>query len=368
MNLADLDLDYESVTIVPLNNSEVLCASMNDEYLSDLRNHFKNFVKNARFMNAMKSGNWDGFIRFLKNDGTLPRGLLNECIQKLEEWDVKYHLDPQLQHKEIDLSNFENIIQEELIKKQQGETGMVPWQHQWECAKALLKVKRGVIKAATSSGKSYVITMLAKYLLHMHYAKKVLLVVPRSDLVIQFQRDAEEYGFDPNDIGIFFGKVKDTSQPWIVATWQSLQNVKERDFFEQFDVLIVDEVHGAGSGSKTSKSKRANSGTIMRQICDDCFNAEWRFGCTGTLPTDPLDLRTVVSGLGPVVHEVTAAELMAKGHVTKLKITIPFLSYDKKVVKEKIAQYLLENDIDENTPKEPSLRNAYEGDTSLTLL
>jgi superfamily II DNA or RNA helicase len=331
MNYADLDLDYESITIVPLDNVNVLMASMNDELLTNLKNHFTNPVKHARFMSSYKSGNWDGKIRFLKNDGILPRGLLPEAIETMDKWGYKYKFQGEYDESSIDISNFRNIVEAELIEKQSEDKKLEPWAHQWTCAEELLKSKRGIVKAATSAGKSYIVTMVAKYLLHNHYIKKMLLVVPRSDLVIQFQRDAMEYGMEEKDIGMFFGKVKDTDQPIIIATWQSLQNVEDREFFEEFDCLFVDEVHGAGSGDKKSKSKRANGGTIMRQICDNCTNASWRFGCTGTLPTDPLEVRTIISGLGPVVHEVKANELMEKGHVTQLKITIPFISYDKKV-------------------------------------
>lgn len=343
MNYADLNLGYDKINIVNIDNNNVLVASLNDEYMQQIRKYFTNTVSHARFTPQYKSGNWDGKIRFIKNDGLMPRGLLHDCVEKLKEWEIKVELDEELQQKEVDISNFDDIVKTELIDKQGGKN-MVPWEHQWDAARALLKNKRGIVKAATSAGKSYIITMVSKYLLYTKLCKKVLLVVPRSDLVIQFQRDAEEYGFDPKDIGMFFGKVKDTEQPWIVATWQSLQNVKERDFFEQFDCLIVDEVHGSGSGDKSSKSKRANGGTKMRQICDHCVNATWRFGCTGTLPTEALDLRTVISGIGPKVYEVTANSLMKKGHVTDLKITVPFINYDKKVVNKYINKYLQEKE------------------------
>jgi superfamily II DNA or RNA helicase len=350
MNYADLDLGYDRITIVPLDNVNVLMASMNDELLSNLKNHFTNAVAHARFTPAYKSGNWDGKIRFLKNDGILPRGLLTEAMEVMDKWGYKYDFHGEYDDSPVDISNFRSVVEHELIAKQ--DPVLTPRDYQWGCAEALLKNRRGIIKAATSSGKSYIIAMMIKFLHYTHRSKKTLLVVPRSDLVIQFQRDAiNDYGFEEKDIGLFFGKIKDVDQPWIIATWQSLQNVEDREFFEQFDTLFVDEVHGAGSGDKKSKAKRSNGGTIMRQICDNCSNAIWRFGCTGTLPTDPLEVRTIISGLGPVVYEVKASDLMEEGHVTKLKITIPFISYDKKVVKEKIDKYLLEMDIDENTPK-----------------
>jgi superfamily II DNA or RNA helicase len=351
MNLSDLDLKYDAVTIVAIDNNNILIATMNEDYMSQIGKYFRNQSKNYRFSPAYKSGNWDGFIRFLKNDGQLPRGLLKECLEKLEEWKIKYELHPSLKERKIDISDFEDVINEQLIDKQKG-TSLIPWEHQWESAKAMVGSRRGIVKAATSSGKSYIVSMAVKYLTHKKYVKKVLLVVPRADLVLQFSKDAEEYGFSPDEIGMYFGRVKDSDKPFLIATWQTLQNIEDRDFFEEIDCLIIDECHMASSGDKSSKSKRANIGTQMRQICDKCINASWRFGCTGTLPNDPLEVRTIISGLGPIVYEVKAMDLMEKGHISKLKIIIPFISYDKSVVKEKINQYLLEEGIDENTSKE----------------
>jgi superfamily II DNA or RNA helicase len=350
IDIESLNLNTECVKIVPLDNNYVFIGSWNEDFLKQIRTSFTNNVKDAKFMPQYKSGQWDGKIRFFKNDGRLPRGLLKECLEILNKYEIKYELDQALEQELIDVDDFETVIQNELISKQSKP--ITPWDHQWAAAKLLVAHKRAVIKAATSAGKSYIMGMAIKYLLNKKMAKKVLLVVPRTDLVIQFQRDAVEYGFDAKDIGMFFGQVKDIDQPVIIGTWQSIQNIEEPDFLNSFDCLIIDEIHLATSGNKSSKSKRENLGTQMRQICDKCENAVWRFGCTGTMPTDALDYRTVVSGLGPLVYEVGAAELMEKGHVSKLKIIIPLLSYDKNVVKEKIKQNLLEQGITDQTKPE----------------
>jgi len=239
MNYADLDLDYDRVNLEYINNNSILVASLNDEYITQLKSYFSNNVKHARFLQSVKSGNWDGKIRFIQGNGLLPRGLLQECMDILDKWEIPYKLSPKLDESVINISNFKKIITKELIEKQK-ET-MEPWEHQWDTAELLLQAKRGITKSATSSGKSYTITMVSQYLLYNHYVEKILLVVPRSDLVVQFQRDLEEYGFDMNRVGLYFGKVKDNDKDLLIATWQSLQNIDERDFFEQFDSLIIDE-------------------------------------------------------------------------------------------------------------------------------
>jgi superfamily II DNA or RNA helicase len=116
--------------------------------------------------------------------------------------------------------------------------------------------------------------------------------------------------------------------------------------------VLVHNCHGATGGDTSSKKKRTGGGTKMRQICDKCVNASWRFGLTGTLPTDPLDVRTIVAGIGPQIDEVTSKELQTKGRISDLKIVVPFISYDKTIVKERIKKYLLDMGVDENTKKE----------------
>lgn len=345
MNIADLNLDYDSVKIFEINNNFVYVGSKNELYITGLRKYFSNKFKAYKWVPSYKSGNWDGNIAFLRNDGTLPRGLLPELLNIMKEREIPYHLPESLINPSLDLSNFETIIKEEMLDKQSKR--MEPWPHQWELAKALINSRRGIIRAATSSGKSYVLAMVMKYLTYQKLVKKVLLVVPRLDLVSQFYNDSIAYGFDEQDLGKFYGGEKNLTSKIRISTWQSLQNVSDEEFFKEFDCLIIDECHLSGNSDKNIAK---NAGTVLRRICDCCVNASWRLGCTGTMPKDALDVRTIIGGIGPVVKEVTAVNLMDKGHITKLKIIAPYISYDKEVVKVKMKGYLAELGIPENTP------------------
>ena len=345
----DLNLSYEKVTIVPVNNTDILVASKDAETMEALRNHFSFKVKGFQFMPAYKSGNWSGHIRIMKTNGVLPKGLLGELEKVLKEWEIEIeYFDKTLNEKQMDISNVRNIIRKELVEK----TGMEPWEHQWEVVEEVLKNKRCIARSATSSGKSYMQAMTIKYLHHCAYVDKTLLIVPKTDLVVQMERDFIEYGIEQDQIGLYFGKVKDTNKPITIGTWQSLQNIDDPEWFEQYDLVIADEVHLAGSGNKSSKKKRESGGTKIKQILDMCINAEWRFGFTGTMPDEKLDYLTIVGALGPVVTEVKASVLMEEGKVAQLKIIVPFIDYQKKIVDAKIKKILLDEGIDENTPKE----------------
>jgi superfamily II DNA or RNA helicase len=345
----DLNLTYDKVTIIPINNTDILIASKDIDTMDGLKKHFSFKVKGFQFMSAYKTGNWDGQIRLMKTNGILPKGLLCEVEKMLKEWEVDIeYFDIDVKPTLMDISNVRNIIKKELIEK----TGMEPWEHQWEVVEEVLKHKRCIARSATSSGKSYMQAMTVKYLHHCAYASKTLLIVPKTDLVVQMERDFIEYGIDQKDIGLYFGKVKDTNRPITIGTWQSLQNIEDPEWFEQYDLVIADEVHLAGSGSKTSKKKRQSGGTKIKQILDMCTNAEWRFGFTGTMPDEKLDCFTIIGAIGPVVTEVKASDLMEEGKVSQLKIIVPFIDYDKGIVKAMTNRLLLEAGIDENTPKD----------------
>jgi superfamily II DNA or RNA helicase len=109
--------------------------------------------------------------------------------------------------------------------------------------------------------------------------------------------------------------------------------------------VLVHNCHKTGSRKVDSKKDRSIvGGSQIKQILDKCTRAVRRIGVTGTLPADDVDLKTVFGCLGPLLIEVTARDLMDKGHITDLQIVTPILGYDMAVcrpmledIKKKIA-------------------------------
>ena len=107
----DLNLSYDKVTVVPVNNSWILVATKDTETMDGLRNHFSFKVKGFQFMNPYKNGSWDGKIRLMKTNGLLPRGLLGEMVTILKSWDVDIdYFDDDLKPQLMDITNIRNII------------------------------------------------------------------------------------------------------------------------------------------------------------------------------------------------------------------------------------------------------------------
>jgi hypothetical protein len=100
-----------------------------------------------------------------------------------------------------------------------------------------------------------------------------------------------------------------------------MQNMPKK-YFEQFDYLIVDEVHGAVEKSQTMK--------VMSTIVANCVNAEYRIGVTGTLPDGPgVDLS--LTGLfGSSYKVISSAELMERKQLAELSIKCLLLKYTEE--------------------------------------
>lgn len=171
-----------------------------------------------------------------------------------------------------------------------------------------------------NSGKSLVMYCLTRFLLALD--KKILLIVPNIGLTEQLFSDYIEYGWKNAEsyVSVLHGKSKkyNKDRPILVSTWQSIYK-KKKDFFKDYDAVIVDEVHGAKAYS-------------LQQILEKCVNADYRVGLTGTLQDQECDRMSIIGHLGPVLFSLTAGELIDKGILSKIKIANLLLQYTPEEV------------------------------------
>jgi superfamily II DNA or RNA helicase len=173
----------------------------------------------------------------------------------------------------------------------------------------------------TASGKSGMIYALIKW--HLNVGRKILLIVPSTMLVEQMYADFEDYSsfnkFSVNDNvqKLYSGFTKEFTKNVLISTWQSLITIKQKSFFEQFDVAIVDECHLAKAASISS-------------VMEKCSNAKYRIGATGTIDESSKTNKLTLEGLfGPVYKVISTKELMDQGSVVNLKIKCVVLKYDE---------------------------------------
>ncbi len=192
-----------------------------------------------------------------------------------------------------------------------------PRDYQVNGFKDCINSNRRLIVSPTGSGKSMSIYMLSRF---YENENKILIVVPTTNLVEQLEGDFHDYGYKKDIQKIYSGKSKDITEKITISTWQSLLNMP-KEWFEQFSVVIFDEAH-------TCKSKSLTS--ILCAV-DRC---KYRFGFTGTLQSDEVNV-LILEGLFNTYHKViTASELMDRKELAQLDIDIIMLGYDKEIKKQ----------------------------------
>lgn len=281
------------------------------EILKSIDEYFTVSVPNAHFMPAVRAGIWNGKVKlFNLQQQSLPYGLLGDLLKYFK----KLYSD---EHISID-SNVKNLYKgTEVIPKY--NLSKIPYYYQADCIEACLKFSKGIIRSATSSGKSLIITYIIKTLMENNLTKHSLIVVPTVALVEQFYGDMVEYDIDESKLGKVYEGHDDYDKEIVISTWQSLMT--NHRFLPNYNCVIFDEVHLVKSTELTKIAKKAT-------------HAIYRLGFTGTLPHDRLDLLNIKSYLGPVLREYSSGQLSEEGFISKANINVIHFNHGEDFVGE----------------------------------
>jgi len=286
-------------------NSSYLQLDADTDILQDINAYFAVYADGYLFNPRYKARVWDGKLRFFSiNTRLLPIGLkaVLEKFCRENNISVKYE----------EFNDFESEYDETAFAVNVAEalkaSGMTMRDYQEEACKLALQNRTGILQCCTSSGKSMIIYNMIKNMLTYKRIKKVLLIVPNVSLVEQMYSDFKEYGWNKieDSVEMLYAAKKPTFElPVLISTWQSLQNIENKEYFEDVDAVIVDECH-------------QSKATVINSILKQCINTEYRIGTTGTLPTSAADLLTITGVLGNVLYTITSKELIDRGILTKM--------------------------------------------------
>jgi superfamily II DNA or RNA helicase len=271
-------------------------------------------IEGWKFHPLVKKGLWDGFITFMKGN-KIPSGLWKEIIEIGNDFGFSVNINglDRLFDKEINREEFIkwcNDFFENNPKK--------PRDYQIETAYRILKFRRCLAELATSAGKSLILFIVIAYLIKVKELKKILLIVPNVSLVLQATDDFDEYDCDEKlklkIQQIYAGTKLKTNCSLIVGTYQSLVK-KNQEYYNSFDVAIIDETHRAKGASITS-------------VMDKMWHAAYRFGVSGTVPRKgTIERLSLMSQTGPLIMNVNASFLMEQEFITKCEITVINMRY-----------------------------------------
>jgi superfamily II DNA or RNA helicase len=280
------------------------------------------------FIIKRKKPHWDGDIRYIDKYQRVPIGLWKE----VENLCKKFHFPLEIEGIEhlYDKTHNDSDFKKWAISYFE-ESKITPRDYQLEGASRVLKFKNCTEEISTSGGKTLIAFMIFKYLHDVKKKPRMLYVVPNVNLVTQTEEKFYEYedscGKRPNwksDCAFGGARKNDDKQFDIVfGTYQTLSK-KGLEYFAQFDAVCIDETHHA----------KANS---IKNILVKCYNAEYKFGLTGTLPEDGSNASfTIQAYLGPRVYTVHSADLIAAGNATPVKVVGIELDYLEPEIKKKL--------------------------------
>ena len=305
------------------NNRILTLTEATEMEIEQLNLSFKKQVANAKWDPRVKKGWWDGYISYFKNNRHLPAGLWNEVVELCRQFNFELHIEG-IQEKFDRSVSKEEFVQ--WVDEKWANSPMKPRDYQIDTAFNIIKYQSCLAELATSAGKSLIIFMVIAYLLEHEKSRKVLMIVPTVDLVIQATEDF--YGYNEAstklhlDIQqIYAGSIIRNGTNIVIGTYQSLVK-KPKEYYDAFDTVIVDETHKAKSAS-------------IKSILEKCETASRKFGLSGTIPKPgTLDRLTLMAYTGPVITSIRADYLMEQGHITPCEVYVIEMDYADEDVKD----------------------------------
>lgn len=307
-------MEYD-ITIQKQNNSYVQI------HCDECMNHkiyclFSAFQPGYRFNPRYKLKLWDGKIHcYSPITQLLPIGLVDNLLNWCKKNNYTYKLFGLDDFKDtINFADMKNEINSQITKFDARD-------YQLSAIYQALTNKRGVLLSCTGSGKSLMIYGILKYLINRKNKRHLLLIVPSVSLVEQMYSDFIDYGWKniENDVEKLYSGMDPTFKtPVLISTWQSLEN-QDKDFFADFQGVIVDECHGT----------KAN---VVSRLLKQCLGADYKIGTTGTLPTETADQLMINGVLGNVIYELKSKQLIELGYLTKIVVASIFVKYPQEFI------------------------------------
>ena len=171
---------------------------------------------------------------------------------------------------------------------------------------------RGLIEVPTAGGKSFVIANFI-WNIHKNIDKnfRYMILVPNTQLVVQFYKDLVDYGIDKSFL-TKFTRVLPKNEKYnpdakvVIANRQYVFSNKDK--IPKIDVLICDEAHTCTADA---------SAELITS-----FNCKIKIGCSGTLPRDKFKKWQLIGLFSKIVYEKDIISLQKAGFISKLKITL----------------------------------------------
>jgi len=268
---------------------------------------------------------WDGYISFIDKYNRIPIGLWNELNQTCSKYNFTLEVDGfgHVVDNDFDEEDFRSWVTEFFS----DHPKIKPRDYQIDACIPILKYRRNISEIATSAGKTLIMFMLFGYMIERKKAKRMMVVVPNMNLIIQTNEDFDLYnnGKLKYITQLIHGGTDKTKKEvdLIIGTYQSLVK-RELFFFEGIDAVCVDEAHHTNASS-------------IKKILVNCIDSTYAIGLSGTmLQNGSKEALTIQAYLGPQVNNISASFLTDNKYATPILVKIVQMDYMSHDVREKL--------------------------------
>lgn len=299
--------------------------------LYEISDAFEFEVPDAKFHPKFKIGMWDGKITMLNSKtNTMYIGLYSMLKKFCDDNGYELIDEPNDNGETVNCTNGvkpnEIIEFVEALNIHSDGDKLESRDYQLGAIFAACNRGRATMLSATSSGKSYMIYCIARWILEQTPEAKILIMVPTMALASQIYGDFVDYsshnGFDVENSTqiIMDGATKIVSKNIVISTWQSIYSLSE-NYFNQFSAIFCDEVHTAQAKS-------------IKGIMEKATDVPFKIGLTGSLKKSKTHEYVVQGLFGHIYIVAKTKDLIKAKHVSDINIQCIKLVYtDKEEIK-----------------------------------
>lgn len=243
---------------------------------------------------------------FMNSYGMIPSGLWLHLIDVCKKYNYSIQFEDDFNCK---ITNC-NIVKDDFLNYVNDlfkNSDMHPYDYQIEGIYNILLYKNCCAEISTSGGKTFMTYILFKYMIEKLGYKHILYITPKTVLTTQSSDKFREYdtrnkvesNWTYGEIHSGAKKQEKYNQTIVFGNYQSLCK-KKKEFFDKYDVVIMDEAHHGTSPS-------------CKKILSKCTNAVYKIGLTGTFPKEgTYENLMLQSYIGPVIYRLSSYDLINK--------------------------------------------------------
>lgn len=238
-----------------------------------------------------RSKRWDGYIHFLdRKSRRFPVGLIRHLTTLLGRFNVQYELE------DCRICPQESLLP---VRLSGIDVTQYPYEYQGEIIEACVVASRGIVQAATNSGKTEIMAGVAQRLnlptLVLTHTIN-LLDQTKDRLQIRLKERVGKIG-----AGIWTPKRITVGMVQTLISRLRSEDDDAMEFIKSIRVVMIDECHHASSRS-------------WFDLILSCTSAYYKFGFSGTAIKESLiqDMR-LVGGTGELIKVISNKELIERG-------------------------------------------------------